>query len=403
MSTELTRHDANTMLVDKDAFDQAYRTARLFASSQLVPQHLRDKPADCFIALHMAHRMGEDPLMIAQNIVIIQGTAGWKAQWLIGKANQSGVFRGRIRFRYEGEGDALSVTAYATLADEDEEVSATVDMKMAKAEGWTKNPKYQSMPRQMLSYRAASFLVRLYAPETTMGYQTAEELEDMAASGRLKDIEGQRGATQAVSMLASQTREPEDEPEAPAENKNNQSQEPDFPPDDEMHGNKGVSQMNKTGSVGAPQVEIGRPKLASQPSDSGQEDSGQQVPLYNAAGEVAGSYSRLGNWLKALEKMVEEAPEPNLRTIGANNYVQLELVARSGKADDRVAALKAILYPDEGSERDSTVQKAIADMESAETTDLVDQIFDEASFVVNDEDAEVLKAAWKRCRERLSE
>lgn len=176
------------MLMNRQAFAQAYQVARLFSSSQLVPQHLQGKPHDCFIALHMADRLGEDPLMVMQNIVIVHGTAGWKAQWLIGRANRSGVFRGRIKFDTSGSGDDLEVTARATMADTGEEVTASASMKMAKAEGWTSNKKYQSMPQQMLSYRAASFLIRLYCPEATLGYQSAEEVEDMAASGQMRDV-----------------------------------------------------------------------------------------------------------------------------------------------------------------------------------------------------------------------
>lgn len=191
------------MLTDRQAFAQAYQVARLFASSQLVPQHLQGKTNDCFIALHMANRLREDPLMVCQNIVIVHGTAGWKATWLIGRANRSGVFRGRIRFTPEGSGDSLSVTASAVLADTGEEVKATVGMQMAKAEGWTKNAKYQSMPEQMLSYRAASFLIRLYCPEATLGYQTAEELQDMEASGEIKNVTPPRAGGGAAEALRS--------------------------------------------------------------------------------------------------------------------------------------------------------------------------------------------------------
>jgi len=52
-------------------------------------------------------------------------------------------------------------------------------MKMAKAEGWSKNKKYQTMPELMLQYRAATFLVRLYCPEVLSGMPTSDEVEDL--------------------------------------------------------------------------------------------------------------------------------------------------------------------------------------------------------------------------------
>ena len=52
-------------------------------------------------------------------------------------------------------------------------------MTLAKAEGWTANPKWKNMPEQMLGYRAASFFARMYCPEALMGLQTYEEVEDI--------------------------------------------------------------------------------------------------------------------------------------------------------------------------------------------------------------------------------
>jgi hypothetical protein len=175
------------MLFDPDAFAHGQRVANLFASSQLVPQHLRGKVADCFIALHMAERLKEDPLIVMQNIVIVSGKAGWMTQYMIGRANRSGVFKGRINWRTTGAGDKLEVTAFATLADTGDEVSATTSMAMAKAEGWTSNKKYQSMPEHMLRWRSATMLIRLFCPEVMLGIPAADELEDVQA-GQMRDV-----------------------------------------------------------------------------------------------------------------------------------------------------------------------------------------------------------------------
>lgn len=158
---------------------EAYKMAKVFANSQLVPKHLQGKPDDCFIALVMADQLGENPLMVMQNIVIVQGTAGWKAQFVIARANRLGPFKDPIAFKTDGKGDAMQVTAYATIKATGTLVERTVTMAMAKAAGWAKNSKYQEMPEQMLSYRAACFLVRLYCPEVLLGMHTADELEDM--------------------------------------------------------------------------------------------------------------------------------------------------------------------------------------------------------------------------------
>lgn len=159
-------------------FEHSQRVAKMFASSELVPPHLRGKIADCLIAYAIAKRTREEPLVVLQNIYFVSGRAGWSATYMIAKANRSGVFSRRINWRVEGEGKNMRVTAFATLADSGESVEATASMAMAEAEGWTKNPKYRTMPDQMLRYRSAAMLIRLFAPEVMMGLPIADELPD---------------------------------------------------------------------------------------------------------------------------------------------------------------------------------------------------------------------------------
>ncbi|MBL8321465.1 MAG: hypothetical protein JNJ93_04275, partial [Acinetobacter sp.] len=58
--------------------------------------------------------------------------------------------------------------------------SSKISIEMAVKEGWyQKNgSKWQTMPEQMLRYRAASFFGRVYAPELLMGLRSAEEEQD---------------------------------------------------------------------------------------------------------------------------------------------------------------------------------------------------------------------------------
>jgi hypothetical protein len=139
--------------------------------------------ADCLIAYAIAKRTREEPLVVLQNIYFVSGRAGWSATYMIAKANRSGVFARRINWRVEGEGKNLRVTAFATLADSGEPVEATASMAMAEAEGWTKNPKYRTMPDQMLRYRSATMLIRLFAPEVMMGLPVADEIDYQQARG----------------------------------------------------------------------------------------------------------------------------------------------------------------------------------------------------------------------------
>lgn len=175
------------IMSDAPTFEQIQRASKMFAASTLVPEHLRGNVANVMIAMSIAFTLGEDPLSVMQNIYFVSGKAGWSASYMIGRANKSGKFKGNIDWRETGEGDSLVVVAYAIKADTGDEVSIDASMKMAAAEGWTRNSKYKSMPRLMLRYRAATMLIRLYAPEVMMG-RTIEELEDIRFSQSDNDV-----------------------------------------------------------------------------------------------------------------------------------------------------------------------------------------------------------------------
>jgi hypothetical protein len=157
------------------------RAAELFAESDLVPSHYRNKPANCFIAINRAQRLGVDELYFFEKTYIVKGKLGIAAELAIELANSCGRFRGPIKFRLFGEGDARGCTAFATLASDGEVVENTVTYAMAVAEEWSKNSKWQTMRDQMLQYRAGAFLVRLYAGGALGGMYMREELEDVAA------------------------------------------------------------------------------------------------------------------------------------------------------------------------------------------------------------------------------
>lgn len=164
------------------SWELAQRIGKAFASSELVPQIYRGKLANCIVALEMANRMGASPLMVMQNLYIVHGNPGWSSKFLIATFNQSGKFSAlRFEFDRDKAGVATGCRAWAVeKATQEKLVGSTVTLEMAKKEGWStkSGSKWLTMPEQMLMYRAASFFVRTYAPEISMGLQTAEDLYD---------------------------------------------------------------------------------------------------------------------------------------------------------------------------------------------------------------------------------
>lgn len=172
----------SSALMNPDTFTHMVRVGKMLGMSPLFPDHLRKGGPDAATAngvlvLNMATRLNEDPLTVAQNIYFVSGKPGWSATYMISKANQHGVFKDPIDWEIKGTGEKLSVTAFGVLSATGKKVQVTADMAMAKAEGWTSNKKYQSMPEQMLRYRSATMLIRLYCPEVMVGMPSTVELE----------------------------------------------------------------------------------------------------------------------------------------------------------------------------------------------------------------------------------
>lgn len=153
--------------------------ATKFASSQMVPKKFQGKPMDCFIALQLADRAGIDPFLALQNLNIVEGQPGWKTTFAMELAVTRGYFHDSIDFEIKGTGADLVVTAKAELSKSGRAIEASASWKMAEIEGWTRNTKYRSMPEQMLCYRAATMLIRRYAPGVLAGMPVSEEMDDL--------------------------------------------------------------------------------------------------------------------------------------------------------------------------------------------------------------------------------
>lgn len=173
-------------------FEEAQRIANALSHSTIVPEIFQRYPdkkpenhaamANCLIALEMAQRSRESPLVIMQNLYVVKGKPSFAAVYLIAKVNSSAAFS-RLMWEVTGTlgGADYAVRAYATLLATGEALLGPwITPAMVKGEGWLSNSKWVNMPEQMYRYRAATFWARTFAPDITMGMQTVEEVEDVS-------------------------------------------------------------------------------------------------------------------------------------------------------------------------------------------------------------------------------
>lgn len=175
--TTTTNTSSLAFLHDGAALDHRYRLAKAFSMSGMVPPHFAGKPEACLVAMLYAEQLGEHPMLLFQEMSVINGRPNTSARFAISRANKSGLLQGPISWKSKGQGDALEVTASAVLRETGEVIQTTVTMKEATADGWTRNPKYRSIPEQMLRWRAATRLINLYMPEVLFGMGVREDAE----------------------------------------------------------------------------------------------------------------------------------------------------------------------------------------------------------------------------------
>jgi hypothetical protein len=248
------------------SFEFMQRTAAMFSDSTMVPaayqatvvkgygkaattEHNPAATANCMIALDMSQRMNANPLMIMQNLHIIEGRPSWSSQFIIAAINNCGKFS-PLRFDLEWleDIDATFSTfewvegrkteqkktvrirnarcvAWAVERETGQRLeSAPVSMEMAVNEGWygKNGSKWKSMPDLMMRYRSAAFFGRIYAPELLMGLPSAEETSDVfsvSPTGEVGDVERRpvpKSSGQIDPVTGEVTPPAGDRPELPA-------------------------------------------------------------------------------------------------------------------------------------------------------------------------------------------
>ena len=174
---------ALSVFADGASFNTALRMAQCLASSTVVPKEYHGNVGNCMIAIEMASRINTSPMMVMQNLYIVNGRPAWSSQWIIAMINSSRRYKTELQFEFgrDRADGGLSCRAWAEDYSGHKVYGPKITMNMANEEGWTsKNgSKWKTMPDVMIQYRAASFFGRMNCPDMIMGIYSQEEVLDM--------------------------------------------------------------------------------------------------------------------------------------------------------------------------------------------------------------------------------
>ena len=173
---------AVTMWNDPKIMNLSFRTARMLSCSAMVPDAYRNSPENCLVAIDLANRLGLAPLMVMQNLYVVKGKPAWSGSFCAAAVNGSGRFTA-LEYVFVGQPGTPSHGCFAQARRRSNGalcVSDTVTLQMAQKEGWLNKPgsKWQTMPVQMMMYRAAAFFARAHCSDILLGIPTYEEVQD---------------------------------------------------------------------------------------------------------------------------------------------------------------------------------------------------------------------------------
>lgn len=171
-STELTTTGGAFL---PQTLGEAMEVAKLMASSNFVPPHLRGKAGDCLAVVMQSSRWGMDPFAVASKTYFVQERMAYEAQLVMAVLNSKAPLVGRLHFDYEGEGANLVCICTGFLRGDDRPKVVRQEFNTIT----TKNsPLWKTAPRQQLAYLTGRMWARLHCPEVLMGVYTEDELRD---------------------------------------------------------------------------------------------------------------------------------------------------------------------------------------------------------------------------------
>ena len=83
------------------SYDKLLDMANMLAKSTIVPVAYQNRPENTFVALDMASRMGISPMVVMQNLFVIQGKPSWSGQAMASMIRNSKEFK-KVTLHYIG-------------------------------------------------------------------------------------------------------------------------------------------------------------------------------------------------------------------------------------------------------------------------------------------------------------
>lgn len=136
-----------------------------------LPKHLRGNAGACMAVALQALQWEMNPFAVASKSYSVNGIIAYEAQLIAAVVNTRSGIKGRLKYEYFEEGEAMWCRVSGTL---DGEV-CTYDSPPVGAITPKNSPLWKTDPRQQLGYYAARSWARRHCPEVLLGIYDREE------------------------------------------------------------------------------------------------------------------------------------------------------------------------------------------------------------------------------------
>lgn len=155
-------------------------------SGNAVPKHLQANPGMCLAVCVQALEWRMSPFSVANKSYEVQGRLSFESQLLHALIEQRAPISGRLRHKFDGEGDDRRCIVTATLRETGETLEY-VSPPFSKIQP-KNSPLWKTKPDLQLYYNTSRDFCRAYFPDVLLGVYSQEELRDHVGPDNAKDV-----------------------------------------------------------------------------------------------------------------------------------------------------------------------------------------------------------------------
>lgn len=186
---------------------QLWNTCQAIASTEMVPERLRNKPAACFAVAMLGMPLGFDFMTSIRRIEMFSGKPSLPGELMLAvlrrQADLVHFAKGHEGKPFEDDYTAWIETQRGNFRIERSSFSVA-DAKCAGL--WDKKGPWQQYPKAMLFWRAVGIHCREHWSDRMNGLQPTEEAEDYATRAtQARNVTPERGDVSAVKILLDQS------------------------------------------------------------------------------------------------------------------------------------------------------------------------------------------------------